>query len=71
MRGDYKDKARWRLYRAIKRGEVVKPTHCSRCEKQTPSGRLHGHHADYSKPLDVIWVCFYCHGLVHREARAA
>jgi len=28
---------------------------------------VQAHHEDYSKPLDVIWLCKRCHGARHRE----
>ena len=27
--------------------------------------RVHGHHRDYSQPLDVIWLCARCHHRLH------
>lgn len=28
------------------------------------------HHHDYSKPLDVNWLCKSCHSFIHRVLRA-
>ncbi|MFA4834882.1 MAG: hypothetical protein WC749_02255 [Dehalococcoidia bacterium] len=50
---------------AVKRGELIKPDTCSMCgEKKI----IMAHHNDYSKPLDIIWVCQACHMKIHRGA---
>ena len=55
--------ARQALNNAVKRGDVLRPSACETCA--TP-GRVTGHHDDYSKPLQVRWLCTACHGREHR-----
>ena len=50
--------------RAVRRGELIRPATCSKCGD---GGRIHAHHDDYSKPLDVRWLC---HGCNNRDAAA-
>lgn len=55
---------------AISHGDLVPAQVCERCG-QPPAGRaLQGHHTDYSKPLDVVWLCPPCHQQVHVPDRA-
>ncbi len=44
----------------------VKLEPCRNCG----SNDVHAHHTDYSKPLQVFWLCRKHHVLVHRIARA-
>lgn len=55
-----------RYKRAIRRGELRRPGTCSKCGA---SGKIHGHHPDYSRPLDVVWLCVNCHWAEHRVIR--
>lgn len=64
-----KNRARTKLNWSVKNGKIEKPEHCSRCGKK--SGRIEGHHEDYSKPLDVIWVCKPCHWVVDNLMRSS
>lgn len=54
--------ARNKLNNAIRDGKV-KRGKCFVCG----SLDAHGHHTDYSKPLDVVWLCSEHHGCVHAE----
>ena len=59
-------RARYLLNLAVRRGDIVKPDNCSCCGRDDLI--LHGHHEDYSKPLDVTWLCSECHGERHQHA---
>ena len=59
------------LNQAIARGEI-EPQSCEGCRKvayETRDGRrgIHAHHDDYSKPFEVRWLCYACHGKEHRK----
>lgn len=47
---------------AIKRGELVRPPACEQCEAPC---KPDAHHDDYSKPLEVRWLCRQCHVSIH------
>lgn len=61
-RYDNKQKARSELNRAVRCGILKKPDTCSKCNKHK---RITAHHGDYSKPLNVVWLCFQCHSDIH------
>lgn len=56
------DKVRVRaiLYSALKRGLIQK-----RCCEVCGSEDVQAHHPDYSKPLDVMWLCSKHHAWIH------
>jgi hypothetical protein len=64
-----KARARSAVRTAVRRGKLVKPSDCERCGTPTERHDLHGHHDDYSKPLEVEWLCAPCHAAVHTEAK--
>ena len=58
---------------AIKSGELKRPNKCVRCgQKDTKCSdgrsRIQAHHHDYSRPLDVEWICARCHVLITPRA---
>lgn len=62
-----KRKARVMVGNAVRDGKLIRPATCDVCSQPAD---VHGHHDDYSKPLDVIWCCTACHALIHAYWRA-
>ena len=43
-------------------GEWENAAECSECGVKT---QTHAHHEDYSKPLEVVYLCRSCHKAIH------
>ena len=59
-----KRNAQQRARRALYKGDLEKSLVCEHCEQET---KLEGHHPDYSKPLEVVWLCSSCHSTEHKR----
>ncbi len=59
--------ARRRLHAAVRAGDVAKPDACSGCGGSERG--IQAHHEDYSRPLDVVWLCTTCHAQRHPFVR--
>lgn len=64
-RNKEKKRANTIVARAIAAGKLIRPDHCTGCG--FPSDKVEAHHADYSRPLDVEWLCPGCHGKTRRK----
>ena len=60
-RSPEKYRARNAVSNALRDGRLVKGP----CKECGTTERVQAHHPDYSKPLDIEWLCFSC----HREER--
>jgi len=49
---------------AIRSGALIRQLNCSVCDSTT---KVEGHHDDYTKPLEVRWLCEACHKEWHRH----
>lgn len=60
-RNPEKTKAQNQLNYAVRMGRIKRGLceGCGTCEN------VHAHHDDYSKPLDVRWLCYICHRKTH------
>jgi hypothetical protein len=59
-------KARWAhiaLQSALRRG-LLERQPCVVCDAE----KVDGHHPDYDRPMDVVWLCRRHHHAVHRGA---
>lgn len=46
---------------AVRDGKLFRQS-CEKCD----SMKVHGHHADYNRPLEVRWLCAACHTKEHK-----
>ena len=56
-----KYKANNAVNNAVRDNRLTKPNICECCNNTFTSKQIHGHHTDYSKPLEVMWLCNDCH----------
>ena len=61
-----KKRAHKAVYRALRNGTLTRPNTCSTPDA-TCAGRIVAHHDDYTKPLDVRWLCVRHHAEHHRR----
>lgn len=53
---------------ALRGKMITRPIMCSKCNVDC---KPEGHHEDYSKPLDIIWLCTKCHKELHKQCKTA
>lgn len=58
LRHPDRHRARKVVHAALKKGKIQRPHRCSKCGN---AGTIEAHHKDYSKPLDIEWLCRSCH----------
>lgn len=51
-----------RVVTAVNAGKLKRPNSCDFCNRRCKPG---GHHMDYSRVFDVIWLCASCHRFSH------
>lgn len=57
LRNPERNRARWAVNNAVRDGRLKKGP----CEKCGTTIKVDGHHDDYSKILEVRWLCHTCH----------
>ncbi len=62
-RDPIKRSARSKVSNALRDGRIQKPEFCEDCGTKE---KLEAHHQNYTKQLDIRWLCTLCHGKTHR-----
>jgi hypothetical protein len=62
-----KQMARRAVFLALSSGRLAKPSACQQCGTERPSREITAHHDDYRRPLEVVWLCTFCHGAKRRK----
>jgi len=60
----FKSIARGVVNNAIRLGKIKKGLNCQFCNIMED---LEAHHSDYSKPLEIVWLCVKCHRSLHKS----
>ena len=67
LRYPEKYRANTAVHNAIRNGKLIREP----CEMCGDTKHVHGHHDDYTQPLDVRWMCRLHHVDWHRKMREA
>lgn len=58
----------YKIYNVAKRkGLLINPNQCQVCG--VDNVKIFGHHFDYTKPLQVTWLCRNCHNDIHKRKK--
>ena len=57
--------AKGKINYALRKGTIAK-TDCTECGATED---IQGHHKDYDKPLEVVWLCRSCHQQLHSREK--
>jgi len=58
-----KEKARYTARNARRDGKLIQESCKCGCKK------VEMHHPDYTKPLEIVWICRHCHLELHENER--
>lgn len=60
-----KRKAQQMVGNAVRDGKIKKLKSCQECGR---TSGIEAHHPNYSKPLEVVWLCTECHGKTRHKS---
>lgn len=64
MKYPERDRARYLVRQAIKKGLLIPPKSCEYC--QNPS-KIEAHHPEHNQPFSLVWLCKDCHALFDKH----